>query len=305
MKFRQSYAENLKDSFKTDVPLTAHWDGKMMSDIAGREIDDPLPVVISGLGIDQLLSVPKVAAGTGDNMATSVCEALQEWGLTDNVKSLCFDTTSSNTGVRKGACTLIEQKLGRSLLCLACRHHIMEILLECMFSNCLGPSSGPEIKLFQRFKTEWKNINQEEFEECYLDIKPETKSEIVSFCLSQLQECHPRNDYKEFLKLAIIALGEMPKLLNENKSYHFIAPGATHRARRMAKAIYTLKMLTPKEASVVKSINQFVIKYDIKPWFLSRIAVCAPRVDLAYSSCLPQKNATILFFVNLLTIFGI
>ena len=112
-------------------------------------------------------------------MATSVCDAIKDWRVTDNIASLCFDTTSSNTGLKKGACTLIEQKLGRPLLHLACRYHIMEILLECMFSKCFGPSSGPEIKLFQRFKTEWEYINQEKFEENDLDLDPETKNEII------------------------------------------------------------------------------------------------------------------------------
>ena len=36
MKFRKSFAENLKESFKADVPLIIHRDGKMMFDICGR-----------------------------------------------------------------------------------------------------------------------------------------------------------------------------------------------------------------------------------------------------------------------------
>ena len=47
MEFRQSFADNLKESFKADIPLTVHWDGKMMSDIIGRDIVDRLLVVIS------------------------------------------------------------------------------------------------------------------------------------------------------------------------------------------------------------------------------------------------------------------
>ena len=40
MEFRQSFAEDLKKSFKADIPLTVHWDGKILSDIAGRDIVD-------------------------------------------------------------------------------------------------------------------------------------------------------------------------------------------------------------------------------------------------------------------------
>ena len=75
----------------------------------------------------------------------------------------------------------------------------------------LWPSSGPEIKLFQRFKTEWEYINQEKFEENDLDLDPDTKNEIISFCSSQLKQHHTRDDYKEFLELAMISLGAMPK----------------------------------------------------------------------------------------------
>ena len=126
----------------------------------------------------------------------------------------------------KEACPLIEQKLGRPLLYLACRH-IMEILLECMFSKCLGPSSGPEIKVFQRFKTERKFINQDEIKAMNLEPEPDITNEIISFCSSQLQEYQPRDDYKEFLQLTMITMGVMPESKSGDKSYHFVAPGAT------------------------------------------------------------------------------
>ena len=86
---------------------------------------------------------------------------------------------------------------------------------------------------------------------------------------------HARVDYKEFLQLALITMGTMPCISKDEESYHFIAPIATHRARWMAKTIYILKIglfhekfkLTKKEASAVKSMNKFVIKCYIKPWF--------------------------------------
>ena len=111
-----------------------------MSDICGRDIVDRLPIVITGYGIDQLLCVPKTASSTGENIATAVYNAIQDRKVSENIKSFCFDTTSSNIGIKKGACTLIEQKLERSLLYLACRYYILEILLECMFNNCFGSS---------------------------------------------------------------------------------------------------------------------------------------------------------------------
>ena len=56
------------------MPLTVHWDGKLLEDITGKETVDRLPVLISGLGVDQLLGVPKLLAGTGEAMASAVHE---------------------------------------------------------------------------------------------------------------------------------------------------------------------------------------------------------------------------------------
>ena len=123
---------------------------------------------------------------------------------------------------------MIDQKLGRPLLYIACRHHIMEIVFKCMISKSLGPSSGPEFTLFQRFEAEWEFINQEEYTALNLEQELETKNDIILFCLSQFQECQIRDCYKECLQLAIITLGAMPKLQSDNQSFHFIAPGVTH-----------------------------------------------------------------------------
>jgi len=50
MKCRHRIAENLKAEFKPTVPLTIHWDGKLLEDISSKEIVDQLPILVSGLG---------------------------------------------------------------------------------------------------------------------------------------------------------------------------------------------------------------------------------------------------------------
>ena len=87
-----------------------------MSDFCGKDIADRLPMVITGHGINQLLCVPKIASGTGENMATAVYNAFQDWNVSENIKSLCFDTTRSNTGLKKEARTLIEQTLATNTM---------------------------------------------------------------------------------------------------------------------------------------------------------------------------------------------
>ena len=111
------------------VPLIIHWGGKMLCDIMGKEVVDRLPILVSGVGIQQLLAVPKIYTGTGDNMASAITTTIVDWKVTDQVKGMCFHT-SSNTGYRNGACILIEQKLDKDLLHIAYRHHIYELVLK-------------------------------------------------------------------------------------------------------------------------------------------------------------------------------
>jgi len=78
------------------------------------------------LALKQLLSVPRLSSGTGQAMAYAMAYAMLE-GVKDCIEGLCFDTTSSNTGRKKGACVLVEKLLERKMLYLACKHHTHEI----------------------------------------------------------------------------------------------------------------------------------------------------------------------------------
>jgi len=100
----------------------------------GNDKVDRLPVIVSGAGMLKLLVVPRLPSGTGAAMAKAVIDSLEEWGGKDWVVSMSFDTTSSNTGVKLGACTLIETALGRDLLHRACRYHILELVAEKAFT---------------------------------------------------------------------------------------------------------------------------------------------------------------------------
>ena len=289
MKYRKIVPECIKADFSPNHPLTIHWDGKMMADMVGREVVDRLPIIVSGGVSDQLLVVAKLAGGcTGEQMATAMCNTIEEWGIVERIRAMCFDTTSSNTGCRNGACVLLEQKLEKELLYFACRHHIHEIILEAVFSACMRvPTSGPELQLFKRFQNQWQFINQENFDHGLLDIGLDNTAieDIVHFCKGQLEQFQPRDDYQEFLELTIIILGEVPK-----RGIHFVAPGALHRARWMAKAIYCLKIwlfrnqFTPTRTEVngIKSLNFWLVRYYVKSWFLSRCPISAPAHDLKW-----------------------
>ena len=99
-----------------------HWDGKLLPDLTGNEKVDRLPILVSGLGVIQLLAVPKLPNGTGEAMAAAVYAAITDWDIQEQVCAMAFDTTSSNTGLISGAYTLLEDKTGKRLLSFACRH---------------------------------------------------------------------------------------------------------------------------------------------------------------------------------------
>lgn len=288
IKRREALAKNLKTDFSPDVLLTVHWDGKMLEDISGHEIVDRLPILVSGQNIDQLLAVPKLESGSGELIATAVYEEISSWGISDKVKCMCFDTTAVNTGRRNGACILLEQKMQKEMLWLPCRHHILEIMLEAVIVQEVGPSTGPDILLFKRFKKFWPQINSQEFEPATTDplasdIITDFAQEIITFSKDQLQKFQPRDDYKELLELNIIFLGGTLE-----KKLSFKAPAGVHRARWMAKAIYSLKIylfrsqfqLTKREETGIRNICIFSAAIYIKNWFQATSAVYAPLNDL-------------------------
>ncbi len=80
-----------------------HWDGKRLSSPDDKlEMIDRLPVLVSGYDFHQLLGVPAIERGTGIEQAEAVYHSLEEWGVLDEICSMVFDTTSSNTGSEKG-----------------------------------------------------------------------------------------------------------------------------------------------------------------------------------------------------------
>lgn len=288
MNIRQQLAESLKDAFQPQTTLTIHWDGKMLEDITGHETVDRLPILVSGKGVDQLLAVAKLPDGKGETMASAIFESILSWRLSEKIKCMCFDTTASNTGRINGACILLEQKMEKELIWLACRHHILEIVLEAVVVSAMGPSSGPEILIFKRFKNYWPKIKQRDFqtavsEQSTWSCIENIAADMIAFANNQLQKFQPRDDYKELLHLIIIFLGGIP-----DKGISFKAPAGIHRARWMAKAIYALKMylfkhqlkITVKETKALTNICIFVVRVYAKYWFTAPVSCMAPANDL-------------------------
>ncbi|VVC38146.1 Hypothetical protein CINCED_3A003921 [Cinara cedri] len=148
---------------------------------------------------------------------------------------MSFDTTASNRGVNTGARVLLEKKNKKDLISLACRHHILEIIIERVFNALMETSNGPNIRLFQRFSSNWSQINIKKYESGITkdtvanELKPH-KNDLVKFIKDQLATYQPRDDYRELLQLSLIFLGDKTA-----RCFNIRTPGALHRARWMAK----------------------------------------------------------------------
>lgn len=293
---RSNTAADVKTSFDPQVPLTVHWDGKLLPDLVGREKVDRLPVIVTGYNVECLLGVPKLGAGTGQAQADAVVKCLNDWNLIGKVKGLCFDTTSSNTGRLNGACVLIERTLGQSLLHFACRHHVMEIVLEKVFTalKITSASSGPDIAIFKRFREKWSSIDKNSYETAAGMTEIDSfRERTLQFAMKNLQVGQPRDDYKEFLELAVIFLGGTPV-----RGFHVQAPGALHSARWMARVLYCYKMwmfkkqfsLKPSEVSGIFQFLLFVSDVYISMWFEATFPATAPANDLRFLKKLTQYN---------------
>lgn len=112
----------------------------------------------------------------------------------------------------------MENKLGKKLLSLACRHHCHELIPAAIYNSLFGASSGPAYPLFQRFQKSWrkKEINPKNFKSGLEDpdmanFLLDLKTELIEFIKDQLKEHQPRDDYEEYLILVLRLCGEPQK----------------------------------------------------------------------------------------------
>lgn len=58
-----------------------------------------------------------------------------------------------NRSLQRGACVLLEQRIKKGMLWMACHHHVLEIMLELVVVKSLEVSTGPDILMFKHFKS--------------------------------------------------------------------------------------------------------------------------------------------------------
>lgn len=139
----------------------------------------------------------------------------------------------------------------------------------------MGESKSPKVPIFERFRKYWEKIDQSRYEPGIDDttvatLVAKTKNETISFLRHQISKPVFRDNYREFLELALLFMGE--DLGKKEHQVTFHTPCPTHHARWMAKALYNLRIflfrnqiqLSAEELQALAQINVFLIKYYIR-----------------------------------------
>lgn len=292
-KERVKLSNTIMEEFTRPDKAVVHWDGKILK-VRGNNQSNRVCVYISGVGKDttkKLLAVPETDDGTGAAEAEVVKSALTQWGMKQEICGMVFDTTSTNSGENTGACKLIEDWLGSPVLWLACRHHVHELHLKRVVQGVTGLTKDPGVSLFRRLESEWQNLDIEYSKLSILDtaslpqwMQEEARS-VLSWAEAELaKNTWPREDYRELLRLTIVALGGVVP------GFQFLQPGPDHHARWMSKCLYYLKIkllsnvftMSQEENSQVEQISQFILILYVKAWFMSPLPTAAARNDLEF-----------------------
>ena len=317
----EKIATGVRMEWKCPEFTSVHWDSKLIHTLTDNNVNEErLTVAIGDVHQIKLLGVPAYQVGSGrragEVISTKTMELLQLWNCQHSVVAMVFDTTASNTGHVTAACVSLQQALGRPLLWAACRHHVGEVILTQIFADLkIEASKSPEVSLFSRFKKHYGGVSSLNKEKLTLfnarSYSDETEALLQEWRIEAIQLAsdstkHQRDDYKEFAELCLCYLGD-PR----NKDVNFKRPGALHKARWMAKLLYSIKIvllqdkictlppgtITTKQQSEKLSVFvTFACLIYSSWWNTCAKAVDAPWNDLKmYKKCLQYKtiNATV------------
>ena len=76
----------------------------------------------------------------------------------DKIIGLVFDTTSVNSGYISGVVIRLEEELGQSLLQLACRHHVAELICGAACTVVYGQTESSKETCYVTLTDAWVDI---------------------------------------------------------------------------------------------------------------------------------------------------
>ncbi|KAG0716052.1 hypothetical protein GWK47_010511 [Chionoecetes opilio] len=253
---REKMAKEIKAEMTVNVPavpLIIHWDGKLVEGMAGEGIAERLPILVSGDGIQKAVDGAETRGGDGRADRAGGLRRCEGVGPRRQHHRHVLRHNSQQYRTQGGRVRPHNEARQTESAHFACRHHVLELVVGAAFTVCFGPSSGPEIQLFKRFVKWWPLANQASSKP--LDDPVDGADKIIATCHALLKEKQPRDDYREMVQLTIIVLGGEVEA-NIRK------PGAYHRARWMAKVIYTLKItLFREEFALTKHEKRELIRF--------------------------------------------
>ena len=245
---RKEELEKFYSNFQPPKHSVVGWDGKVVKEVMGSVGSvEYLAVVLSGapnMVEGKMLEVEEISDGTGKTQCDTTLAVLKACKATDSVRALVFDTTASNSGVRKGAASRLMQELDRPLMWFECRHHMAELFIKPTWILLFGVDNSPEWSDFGLFQKMAPYIRKEEM--ILLTVSPgleqDLKEKSVELLTKLLKEPNkkkqfPTDSYRQMVELTLAVLGaEVPG------GFKFRKPGAFHKARFMANVIYGSQM---------------------------------------------------------------
>jgi len=306
----EKIATAVREEWKPPTYVSLHWDSKLIGTLADKNVkEERLTVAVGDKNEIKLLGVPAYQPGTdrrsGEIITEKSMELLKLWDCEKSVVSMVFDTTASNTGHVSAACVSLQQALGRPLIWAACRHHVGEVMLSQIFTDLkIEVSKSPDVTVFKRFREHFESVPHTSKEtlslfdsSSYSDetnvLVQEWRSEALHLAAASTQ--HQRDDYQEFSELCLLYLDGL------DREFKLRRPGALHKARWMAKLLYSAKIvllenqisslppgtITTKQQSVkLREFVTFVCLIYSSWWNTCATAVDAPWNDL----CLFKKS---------------
>lgn len=169
-KKREVIAKEVKIEFDAKKPLFAclHWNGKLIDNVRGTK-DEKLAILVSGaphftegkvLGIPSLVDEENNPTSTGEAQFSACLDLIDEWNLKDNIRAMCFDTTSSNTGAHRGACSRLERDyFEEKVFWFGCIHHVSELIIGAVWYSLFDADNGPDNKAYHQVKDTWPDLD--------------------------------------------------------------------------------------------------------------------------------------------------
>ena len=112
------------------------------------------------LGIPKLVDAQNNQTSTGEAQFEACVEQVENWNMKHNICAICFDTTSSNTGIRRGACSRLEADFfEEKVFWFGCRHHIPELIVGATWYLLFEDDPGPDNKAYQQVKDAWPELD--------------------------------------------------------------------------------------------------------------------------------------------------